>query len=69
MQSNSMLRQGLEKWIEINKKYSEIWPNINQKKNPPADADNYIMKKINMRNILKKIQNKYANKKEKGKES
>ena len=41
MQSNSMLRQGLEKWIEINKKYSEIWPNINQKKNPPADADNY----------------------------
>jgi len=41
MQSNSMLRQGLEKWIEINKKYSEIWPNINQKKNPPADADNF----------------------------
>ena len=55
MQSNSMLRQGLEKWIEINKKYSEIWPNINQKKNPPADADNYRMKKIIMRNILKKI--------------
>ena len=47
--------QGIEKWVEINKKYSEIWPNINQKKNPPADADNYRMKKINMRNILKKI--------------
>ena len=46
---------GMEKWLEINKKYSEIWPNINQKKNPPADADNYRMKKINMRNILKKI--------------
>ena len=28
-------------WLEINKKYSEIWPNINQKKNPPADADNF----------------------------
>ena len=55
MQSNSMLRQGLEKWIEINKKYSEILPNINQKNNPPADADNCRMKKINMRNILKKI--------------
>ena len=41
MQSNSMLIQGLEEWLEINKKYSEIWPNINQKKNPPADADNY----------------------------
>ena len=45
----------LEKWIEINKKYSEILPNINQKNNPPADADNCRMKKINMRNILKKI--------------
>jgi len=32
---------GLEKWLEINTKYSEIWPNINQKKNPPADADNF----------------------------
>jgi ferredoxin len=32
---------GMEKWLEINKKYSEIWPNINQKKNPPADADNF----------------------------
>ena len=26
---------------QINKKYSEIWPNINQKKNPPADSDNF----------------------------
>ena len=59
---------GTEKWLEINKKYSEIWSNINQKKNPP-DADNYRMKKINMRNILKKIQNKYAKKKNKKKES
>jgi len=55
MQSNSMLIQGLEKWLEINKKYSEIWPNINQKKNPPADANNYRNEKINMRNVLKKI--------------
>ena len=55
MQSNSMLIQGLEKWLEINKKYSGIWPNINLKKNPPPDADNYRMKKINMKNILKKI--------------
>jgi len=31
----------MEKWVEINKKYSEIWPNINQKKNPPTDADNF----------------------------
>ena len=24
--------QGAEKWLDINKKYSEIWPNINSKK-------------------------------------
>ena len=41
MQSNSMLIQGLEKWLEINKKYFEIWPNINQKNNPPIDSNNY----------------------------
>jgi ferredoxin len=32
---------GIEKWLEINKKYSKIWPNINQKKNVPADSDNF----------------------------
>tara|TARA_B100002052_G_C15780837_1_gene551504 strand:+ start:127 stop:468 length:342 start_codon:yes stop_codon:yes gene_type:complete len=30
-----------EKWLEINKKYSEIWPNISKKKDSPEDADNY----------------------------
>ena len=29
--------EGVEKWLEINKKYSEIWPSITQKKDPPAD--------------------------------
>ena len=29
--------EGTEKWLEINTKYSEIWPNINKKKDPPAD--------------------------------
>ena len=32
---------GIEKWLEINKKYSEIWPNINVKKDPPADHDKF----------------------------
>ena len=32
---------GMEKWLEINKKYFEIWPNINQKNNPPIDSNNY----------------------------
>ena len=30
-----------EKWLEINKKYSEIWPNISKKKNSPEDADKF----------------------------
>ena len=29
---------GAEKWVEINRKYAEIWPNINTKKEPPSDA-------------------------------
>ena len=32
---------GIEKWAEINRKYSEIWPNISEKKEPPADAENW----------------------------
>lgn len=30
---------GLEQWLELNAKYSAEWPNITQKKDPPADAD------------------------------
>ena len=29
---------GSEKWLEINKKYSETWPVITEKKTPPEDA-------------------------------
>ena len=29
------------KWTEINQKYSEEWPNIKEKKDPPADSDKY----------------------------
>ena len=57
----------IKKLLEINKKYSEILPNINQKNNLSADANNYRNEKINMRNVLKKIQNKYAKKKNKKK--
>ena len=32
---------GIEKWAEINRKYSEIWPNINEKKDPPPDAEKW----------------------------
>ena len=32
---------GVEKWLEINTKYSEIWPNINKKKDPLEDHKKY----------------------------
>ena len=33
--------EGIEKWAEVNRKYSEIWPNISEKKDPPADAEEW----------------------------
>ena len=30
-----------EKWVEINKKYAEVWPNITKKGIPPEDADDF----------------------------
>jgi ferredoxin len=32
---------GVEQWLELNRKYSEAWPNVTSKKDPPADADKY----------------------------
>ena len=29
---------GLEKWLEINTKYAQVWPNITVKREPPPDA-------------------------------
>jgi ferredoxin len=31
----------LEKWLELNRKYSETWPNITSKKEALPDADKY----------------------------
>ena len=28
------------KWLEVNKKYSELWPNITDKKEPPSNNSN-----------------------------
>ena len=28
---------GMEKWVEMNRKYSEKWPVITEKKKPPKD--------------------------------
>ena len=46
---------GSEQWLEINKKYSEIWPNLSEKKDPPRIMKNLRMSKISTKNILKKI--------------
>jgi len=32
---------GLETWLELNRKYSESWPNLTQKKPSPGDAEAY----------------------------
>ena len=32
---------GLEKWLELNREFSEKWPNITAKKAAPFNADDY----------------------------
>tara|TARA_B100001939_G_scaffold26691_1_gene21546 strand:+ start:110 stop:343 length:234 start_codon:yes stop_codon:yes gene_type:complete len=32
---------GNEKWLELNKKYSEIWPNISEAKDPLPDHEKF----------------------------
>ena len=32
---------GLESWLELNRQYSQTWPNIAQKGEPPADAEKW----------------------------
>ena len=38
MRSNQTLSQELEKWLEINTQYAQVWPNITVKREPPSDA-------------------------------
>jgi ferredoxin len=32
----------LERWLEVNRQYSETWPNITTKKPAPSDADAFV---------------------------
>ena len=32
---------GIEKWLEVNREYSEKWPNIASKKDAPSDSDKF----------------------------
>ncbi len=34
----------LEKWLELNTKFADIWPNMTMKKDAPADADDFLNK-------------------------
>ena len=45
----------IEKWAELNRKYAEIWPNINQKKEPPSDAEDW-------QNVENKFKNHFSEK-------
>ena len=38
---HSDTEEGMEKWAEMNRKYSSIWPVITEKKTPPEDADKW----------------------------
>lgn len=35
-------QSGSERWVELNQKYSHIWPNITVRKAPPKDADQWL---------------------------
>ncbi|MCX7338493.1 MAG: ferredoxin family protein [Alphaproteobacteria bacterium] len=35
-------KPGAEKWLEINRKYSAIWPNMTRKGDAPKDADDWL---------------------------
>ena len=59
---------GSEKWLELNTKYSEIWPNITMKKKIlQRTTKNIKMKKTSTTNILAKIFKKNSEKKTKKK--
>lgn len=30
-----------DKWLDLNREYSSKWPNVNRKKAPPSDADEW----------------------------
>jgi len=35
----------LEKWLELNRNFSEKWPNITVKRDAPPDADDFVSEK------------------------
>ena len=51
---------GAEKWVEINRQYARLWPNISIKAEPPSDADQWLK-------VADKFQNEFSPKPSLGK--
>lgn len=51
---------GAEKWVEINRQYAGLWPNITIKVEPPSDADQWLK-------VADKFQNEFSPKPSLGK--
>ena len=47
--------EGSNKWLELNTKYSEIWPNISEKKDPPEDHEKFKNVKDKYEKYFKRI--------------
>jgi Domain of unknown function (DUF3470) len=47
---------GMEKWLELNAEYSKSWPNITEKKDPPANAKEFDGASATLRRISAPIQ-------------
>jgi len=45
----------VEKWVEVNRTYSEQWPNINRKGEEPTDADRW-------KDVANKFEEHFSNK-------
>ena len=50
---HSDTEDGMEKWAELNRKYSEIRPNINEKKDQPEDAEKW--KNVNNKYFISQL--------------
>ena len=45
--------EGSEEWLESNKNYSEIWPNINKRKDPPQNWKKFENEENNFEKYFK----------------
>ena len=45
IKSDEALAPGEDKWLELNRRYSQLWPMLNKVKPAPADADEWATAK------------------------